>query len=96
MDVGAISQTGIRADGPSSTDRPGPVEAPAVSNREVARAVRQLQDQDVLPPNQELTMAVDRETRRTVVRIVDRQTREVLLQIPDERVLRLAEELGKR
>jgi len=63
-------------------------------HRELIQAVKALNAAELFGQNQELTFAVDRETRRTVVRIVDRKTNEVIRQIPPELVLRLAEDLS--
>lgn len=63
--------------------------------QELIRAVKSINASGVLGGNQEMTFAVDRETKRMVVRVVDRDTDEVLLQIPDEQVLRMAQKLPK-
>jgi len=65
----------------------------AAKNRELARAVRALNENAVFGPGSELQFAVDRETGRGLIRIVDRVTNEVLRQIPPEELLRLAAEL---
>lgn len=63
-------------------------------HRELIQAVKALNAAELFGQNQELTFAVDRETRRPVVRIVDRKTNEVIRQIPPELVLRLAQDLS--
>jgi flagellar protein FlaG len=65
------------------------------AQQELIRAVKSVNASGVLANNQEMTFSVDRETKRTVVRVVDRETDEVLLQIPDEQVLRMAQKLPK-
>jgi flagellar protein FlaG len=57
------------------------------------QAVRAVNETSFYGQRSELTFSVDRDTRRSVVRIVDKKTREVIEQIPTEQVLRLAEEL---
>lgn len=57
--------------------------------RQVIQAVRAVNESQSLGTDRELTFAMDRESRRVVVRLVDKTTREVLLQIPNEQVLRL-------
>jgi flagellar protein FlaG len=64
--------------------------------QELIRAVKSINASGVLSAEQEMTFAVDRETKRMVVRVVDRETDEVLLQIPDEQALRMAQMLPKR
>lgn len=61
--------------------------------RVLIQAVRAVNEAELFGQQHELSFAMDRGTRRPVVRIVDRKTREVVQQIPSERVLRLAEEL---
>jgi len=63
-------------------------------HRELIQAVKALNAAELFGQNQELTFALDRETRRPVVRIVDRETKEVIRQIPPELVLRLAQDLS--
>jgi flagellar protein FlaG len=62
-------------------------------NRELVQAIKAVNGAELFGDSSELTFALDRQTRRPVVRIVDRQTNEVIEQIPPEYVLRLAEEL---
>jgi flagellar protein FlaG len=64
--------------------------------RELIQAVKAVNAADLFGENSELTFALDRQTRRPVVRILDRKTKEVLRQIPPEYVLRLAEGLDGR
>lgn len=64
--------------------------------RELIRAVHALNATDLFGENRELSFAMDRDTKRPVIRIVDRDTREVIQQIPPEYALRLAEELFGR
>lgn len=71
-----------------------PTEGPVVEDRRaLIQAVRAVNSAEVFGQEHELSFAVDRATRRPVVRIVDRKTRAVVEQIPSETVLRLAEEL---
>jgi len=67
----------------------------AAERRDLVKAVKALNATSLLGQNQELTFAVDRNSRRPVLRIVDRETREVVEQIPSEKVLRLAEGLDR-
>jgi flagellar protein FlaG len=66
----------------------------AARNRELAEAVRTLNENAATGPGSELRFAVDRETGRTLIRVVDRVTNEVLNQIPPEQVIRLAARMG--
>jgi len=63
-------------------------------HRELIQAVKALNAAELFGQNQELTFALDRETRRPVVRIIDRKTNEVIRQIPPELLLRLAQDLS--
>ncbi|MDX2179272.1 MAG: flagellar protein FlaG [Bryobacteraceae bacterium] len=67
----------------------------AAERRDLVKAVKALNATSVLGENHELTFAVDRNSRRPVLRIVNRETREVVEQIPSEEVLRLAEGLDR-
>jgi flagellar protein FlaG len=60
--------------------------------RQVAAAVQQLNKTDFTGASRELTIILDPETRRPLVRIIDKQTGDVLRQIPSEYVVRLAQE----
>ncbi len=64
--------------------------------RELVKAVRSLNAAEVFGESRELAFAVDRETRRTVIRIVDRESREVIQQIPAEYALRMAQDFRSR
>src|SRR5712692_3962741 len=72
----------------NSPEGPGPEQA--AQNREVAKAVRAINDKEAFGPGSELRFSIDRDTGRALIRIVDRTTNEVLNQIPPEDVLRLA------
>ena len=60
---------------------------------EVVQAVTAVNSAKLFGEDNELTFAMDRETRRTVVRLVDRNTRKVIRQIPTESVLEWARDL---
>lgn len=62
-------------------------------HREIVKAVKKLNQAEFYGNRSELQLAVDRGTKRTVVRIIDKETKEVLNQIPPEYVLRMAEDL---
>ena len=68
-----------------------------VQNRELIQAVKAVNasesSNDMIGDKNVLTFAVDRETRKPVMRIVNRETNEVVTQLPPEQVLRMAEEL---
>ncbi len=76
---------------------PVSVSAPeAEDRRQLIQAVHAVNAADLYGQEHELAFAVDRESRRAVVRIVDKKTRAVVDQIPSEQVLRLAEELKQQ
>lgn len=95
MDVGSRTDLTLLATGYASL-RSAAAEAAASSARADARnvvpAAKALVEAGVLEvgARNEMTFALDRETRRTVVRIVDRETREVVQQFPSEEILRMA------
>lgn len=62
---------------------------------EVTQAVTAVNSAKLFGQDSELTFAMDRETRRTVVRLVDRNSRKVIRQIPSEEVLALARSLSR-
>lgn len=62
---------------------------------ELVQAVQAVNGAKLFGYDSELTFAMDRETRRFVVRLVDRDTRKLIRQIPAEYVLRLAQDLSK-
>ncbi len=90
MNIDALHAVGQPLTAPST---PLPIEKFS-EHRELVQAVKALNAAELFGQNQELTFALDRETRRPVVRIVDRETKEVIRQIPPEIVLRLAEDLS--
>jgi flagellar protein FlaG len=61
-------------------------------NRRIVQAVRAVNANNVLGPNQ-ITFGLDRNSRQMVVKLVNSQTNEVVQQIPSEEVIRLAESL---
>lgn len=70
--------------------------ADPVDRTELVKAVRRLEKASLGDTNSlfgarnEMTFHLDRDTRRTVVKIVNRETGEVVQQFPAEEVLRLA------
>lgn len=87
MEISSIQTAAHYATAPVQTP-----ERPA-EHRELIRAVHALNKTDLFGENRELSFAVDRDTKRPVIRIVDRKTREVIQQIPPEYALRMAEEI---
>ena len=61
--------------------------------RELLAAVKELDKAKVAGDGNELRLALDRETKRPVVRIVNRETGELIQQFPTEEVIRLAQRL---
>jgi uncharacterized FlaG/YvyC family protein len=62
-------------------------------NREIIQAVKALNSAEKMGQDNELTFQMDRQTRRTVIRVVSKKTGETISQLPPEYVLRLADEL---
>jgi len=89
MEIGSVqSNTQVLPAAPSSVTPELPVE-----RKDIVQAVKALSETELFGQNNELTFAMDRETRKPVVRIIDRKTNEVVRQIPPESVLQLAEDL---
>ena len=61
--------------------------------RELVQAVKELEKANIPGDGNELRLALDRETKRPVVRIVNRETGELIQQFPTEEVIRLAQRL---
>jgi len=78
---------GSQTDAQNSPEGPGP--AQAAQNRELVKAIRDINANQVLGQSNELRFALDRDTGRALIRIVDRTTNEVLNQIPPEDVVRM-------
>ena len=68
-------------------------QAQLVERRALVQAVRELEKAEVVGDGNELRLALDRETKRPVVRIVNRETGELIRQFPTEEVIRLAQRL---
>jgi uncharacterized FlaG/YvyC family protein len=66
-----------------------------MKNRELAKAIRVLNDNAAYGPGSELRFAVDQETGRGLIRVVDKVTNEVITQIPEGHILRMAAELSE-
>ena len=87
-----IGLTGIYAETYSSPSPPeGQVQL--AERRELVQAVKQLEKAQIVGDGNELRLAMDRETKRPVVRIVNRETGELIQQFPTEEVIRLAQRL---
>jgi uncharacterized FlaG/YvyC family protein len=59
------------------------------------RSVKSIDASALFGEGRELAFALDRDTKRPVVRVLDQQTGEVLWQTPPEYILRLAQTLGQ-
>ena len=68
-------------------------QAQLAERRELVKAVKELEQSAVAGDGNELRLALDRETKRPVVRIVNRETGELIRQFPTEEVIRLAQSL---
>ena len=78
-----------RFDGPASVTAPKPEQAS--QNRQLAQAVRSLNQNQYVNSGRELSFSIDSQTRQPVVRIIDSNTKAVLEQVPSEDVLHLAQ-----
>ena len=80
---------------PTRTSSPSQPEGQAqlAERRELVQAVQELEKAALAGDGNELRLALDRETKRPVVRIVNRETGELIQQFPTEEVIRLAQHL---
>ncbi len=78
-----------RFNGPASLAAPKPEQGS--QNRQLAQAVRSLNQNQYANSGRELSYSIDSQTRQPVVRIIDSNTKAVLEQLPSEDVLRLAQ-----
>ena len=90
MDVPSVSQPGQALPAVPGTANPNWL----VENRELIRSVKSINASELFGEDSELSFALDRETRRPVVRVLNRQTQEVLWQAPPEYLLQVAQILG--
>jgi uncharacterized FlaG/YvyC family protein len=92
MEVGPIkAMSSVSAVSSLQQDRPRPSpEADPQVRREVARAVRELSVAQAFGPETEMTIAIDRDTGKAIVKIMSLDTKELLMQIPGDEALRLA------
>jgi len=59
--------------------------------QQLIQAVEAVNQAQLLGQNSELTISIDRHTRRPVMKLMDKETQEVIRQVPAEYLLRLAE-----
>jgi uncharacterized FlaG/YvyC family protein len=64
-------------------------------NRDLIRSVKSIDASALFGEGSELTFALDRDTKRPVVRVVNQQTGEILWQSPPEYMLRLAQTMSR-
>ncbi len=89
MDIGYTRTYTDTYSSPSQPEGPGQL----AERRELVKAVRELEKTPIAGEGNELRLALDRETKRPVVRIVNRETGELIQQFPTEEVIRLAQRL---
>jgi len=65
------------------------------ANRELIRCVMGIDASELFGAGTELAFALDRDTKRLVVRVLNQHTGEVLWQAPPEYILQLARTLGQ-
>lgn len=91
MDVASVSHPEQSL--PAVPDTVGP--SWLVENRELIRNVKRIDASALFGDGSELTFAMDRDTKRPVIRVINRQTEEVLWQAPPEYVLKIAQAFEK-
>jgi uncharacterized FlaG/YvyC family protein len=73
--------------------QPATPAASNATNREVAKAVKTLNENGTAGPGRAFSIAIDGKTKIPVVRIVDSSTNELIEQIPSQYILDLAEQI---
>lgn len=63
------------------------------AHQDLIKAVAAINRSELLGQDRELTLTIDRESRRPVLKILDSVTGDVISQIPGEQALRMAEQL---
>jgi uncharacterized FlaG/YvyC family protein len=89
MEVDALSRLGVSAPLNSVPIAPGD----SAANRQIVKAVQQVNQSELLGQDRELTYRRDPRTGQFVVQTVNRENGDVLDQIPLEALLRLQAEL---
>ena len=89
MDISSVSNPGHILPAVSETQSPQWL----TQNRELIRAVKSIDPSSLFGEDSELTFAMDRQSKRMVVRIINRQTQQVIMQLPPEYMLELARDL---
>jgi len=89
MDISSIS--GLSSI--SAASQPAAPHPVSQDQKRLIQAVKAVNASEMFGQENEVTFAMDRATKRPVVRIVNRKSGQVVDQIPAEYVLRLAEEL---
>ena len=93
MTIGDIQTSQVRelSVRKGSPEQAGPEQA--ARNREVIKAIKQINEGGGIGPSSELRFALDRESGQAVIKIVDRVTNETIAQVPTEEAVRTAEVL---
>ena len=93
MTIGDIQSSQVRelSVRNGSPEPAGPEQA--ARNREVIKAIKQINEGGGIGPSSELRFALDRESGQAVIKIVDRVTNETITQVPSEDAVRTAEVL---
>lgn len=89
-----VDPVGSKSSGPATAEEAAGTKLQV--KRATAQAVQEVNSAHIFGQNNELTFAVDRASKKTVIRLVDKNTGEVVRQIPSETILHLAEALKDR
>jgi len=89
MDVAPLHNASMVATSPVSV----PAEQQA-ENLQLIQAVHAINAAELYGEDSELTLALDRRTRRATVRLVHRKTRQVIREVPADQVLSMAGSYG--
>jgi len=88
MEITSINNSALNAGTQAAS--PAQAQEKPSQQRELIHAVKAVNSAELFGQQTELTFVLDRETRRTLVRVVDRETGAVILQTPPEYVLEIA------
>ena len=89
MQIGPNTHYADRYSSPSQPEG----QAQLAERRELVQAVREIEKTKLPGDGNEMRIALDRDTKRPVVRIVNRETGELIQQFPTEEVIRMAQRL---
>jgi uncharacterized FlaG/YvyC family protein len=80
-------------DATAQVSEPASPRPPAADQRDLIQAVKAVNASQLFGIDNEVTILLDRNTHKPVLRIVNKSTHDLVAQIPSETILRMAEEI---